>query len=458
MATKKKFSQENQIDLFQQSEAVETPAAFKNAIKPMKGNRGEWSEVYVFLRLIADGFLFDKYKDEQKKDQERRKVVVSVIRQHPDPVLYYLSSTADTRYKQDCVYIRGGDGHGGFAPSSSEVLPREEFRVACVELERVLAGQKGEGGTFALPETHETMKLIRKLKWSSLKAPSDVKADLKITLAQDAKRTAETTQTFSIKSALGGAATLFNADKSSNFDYKISPLVEGGRDFSEADAIALNEIDSRQKIKDRMKWLSDNGFKLEYKEVKSPIFSDNLKSSGNGQDIDLLLQSMLLKYFHAEGQENRVVRINDFIPVLAKDDPLKLKQKYKNKDKIDGAYKQVLKTLLSHMALGMTSCKQFDPEQVRDDVTGGMLVLKEAASGKPSLCSHSLHHLNQLENYLLENTRLETGSTTRHNFAQAYMDKENNEWRMALNLQVRFVEEKVVKQTKEFKPIQAKMF
>ena len=457
---KKKIVETDQIDLFASPSVgdSDTPEAFKSTVKQMRGNRGEWAEVYVFLRLLADGFLADKYKDDQKKDQEHRRVVVNVIRQHPDPVLYHLPSPTDTRYKKDFVYIRGGDGHGGFAPSSSLVIPREEFRAACIELERVLADQKGEAGTFGLPESHTTMQLIRKLGWASLKAPSDVKADLKITVAQDAKRTSEVMHTYSIKSALGGAATLFNADKASNFDYKIVPIESGGKEFSAEDAKELNKIDSRQKIKERMVWLSEHGFKLEYKEVKSAVFSDNLKSSGNGQDIDVLLQSMLLKYFHAEGAEKRLVKISDFIPVLAIDDPLGLKPKYKNESKVEGAYKQVVKTLLAHMALGMTSGKQFDPEQVRDDVTGGMLVLKEEASGRPSLCSHSLLHLNQLENYLLENTRLETGSTTRHNFAQAYLDENSKEWRMALNLQIRFVEERAPKPVKVAKPVQARMF
>lgn len=459
MVKKKKIVANDQIDLFGQVQiSDETPDAFKTSVKQMRGNRGEWSEVYVFLRLLADGFLADKFKDDQKKDQERRKSIVNVIRQHPLPVLYHLPSPSDGRFKKDYVYISKGDGDGGFEPSPSVMIPRSEFIAACVELERVLADQKGEAGTFGLPESHTTMQLIRKLEWSSLKAPSDVKADLKITIAPDMKRASEVTNTYSIKSALGGAATLFNADKASNFDYKIIPIKDGGAEFNQQDAEELNKIDSRQKIKERMQWLADHGFRLEYREVKSPVFSDNLKSSGNGQDIDVLLQSMLLKYFHAEGAEKRLVKIGDFIPVLAEDDPLKLRPKYKNEDKVEGAYKQVMKTLLAHMALGMTSGKQFDPEQVRDDVSGGMLVLKEEASGKPSLCAHSLLHLNQLENYLLENTRLETGSTTRHNFAQAYLDEASNEWRMALNLQIRFVEEKMQKPVKMATPIQARMF
>ena len=441
--------------------ASTTPKAFlQNEVKEIKGNRGEWSEVYVFLRLLSDGFMIERYQDLSKKMKEKRQVVVNVIRQHPKPVLYHVPAFDDPRHDKDHIYIREGDNQGGFKPTSSLKIPKIEFQIACSELERTLMESESENGGITIPESHPTIQLIRKLKWTSIKAPSDSKSDLKITLSPDPKRTSETTHTYSIKSAMGGAATLFNADKSSNFDYTILPKDPKGRPFNAEDADRLNAINKGQKIKDRMKFLSDNGFKLVYSATKSPVFSDNLRSASNGLESDKIIQAMLLKYFHSEKTdgEKRLTELKEFIPFLSETDPLGFKLKYADKNRVEQTYKQSLKTLLSSMALGMTACKPFDPEKFRDEVTGGILLLQSNESGKPTTYAHSLTQLNQLEEYLFNNTKLETGSTTRHEFAQAYLDKTNGEYRMSLNLQIRFVEEKPEKKKTIKKTTQAKLF
>ena len=44
---------------------------------------------------------------------------------------------------------------------------------------------------------------------------------------------------------------------------------------------------------------------------------------------------------------------------------------------------------------------------------------------------------NEFENYLLNNTKFETGSTSRHGFGSIY--KDNGKYYLKLNLQVRFI-------------------
>jgi type II restriction enzyme len=67
------------------------------------------------------------------------------------------------------------------------------------------------------------------------------------------------------------------------------------------------------------------------------------------------------------------------------------------------------------------------------DATWGYLVVKENGE---ILCYH-IYNLNQFEDYLFENTKLETASSTRHDFGILY--EENGTINIKLNLQIRFI-------------------
>ena len=66
------------------------------------------------------------------------------------------------------------------------------------------------------------------------------------------------------------------------------------------------------------------------------------------------------------------------------------------------------------------------------DATGGYLVVKENGE---ILCYH-IYNRNQFEEYLFVNTKLETASSTRHEFGKVY--QQNGEFYFKLNLQIRF--------------------
>ena len=67
------------------------------------------------------------------------------------------------------------------------------------------------------------------------------------------------------------------------------------------------------------------------------------------------------------------------------------------------------------------------------DATGGYLVVKDDGE---VLCYH-IYNRNEFENYLIKNTKLETASSTRHEFGTVY-ENENNYF-LKLNLQIRFI-------------------
>ena len=89
-----------------------------------------------------------------------------------------------------------------------------------------------------------------------------------------------------------------------------------------------------------------------------------------------------------------------------------------------------MKKFLCECALGLLPSKVWTGIA---DATGGYIIVREDGE---VLCYH-LFNRNEFENYLIENTRFETASTTRHNFG--YIFKQNNKFYISLNLQIRFI-------------------
>jgi len=67
------------------------------------------------------------------------------------------------------------------------------------------------------------------------------------------------------------------------------------------------------------------------------------------------------------------------------------------------------------------------------DATGGCLIVKDSGD---ILCYH-IYDRNEFEDYLLSNTKLETASSSRHDFGKIYKDRDD--FYINLNLQIRFV-------------------
>jgi type II restriction enzyme len=93
-------------------------------------------------------------------------------------------------------------------------------------------------------------------------------------------------------------------------------------------------------------------------------------------------------------------------------------------------YTYKIKRFLTDIALGMMPSKVWAGKY---DTTGGFLVVKESGE---ILCYH-VYNKNDFENYLLHNTKLETASSSRHDFGKVF--REANGLYFKLNLQIRFI-------------------
>ena len=92
-------------------------------------------------------------------------------------------------------------------------------------------------------------------------------------------------------------------------------------------------------------------------------------------------------------------------------------------------YEYKIKRFLTDVALGMMPSKVWTGQY---DATGGYLIVKENGD---VLCYH-IYNRNEFENYLLNNTKLDTASSSRHGFGKIY--EVNGDLCFNLNLQIRF--------------------
>lgn len=97
-------------------------------------------------------------------------------------------------------------------------------------------------------------------------------------------------------------------------------------------------------------------------------------------------------------------------------------------DEKDIRYK--IKSFLRAIALGMVPSKEWDTYL---SSYGGYIVVKDNGD---LVCYH-LYNDDEFKDYLLENTRLETPSTSRHKFGTVF--SEDGRLYLKLNLQIRFM-------------------
>lgn len=353
------------------------------------GNKGEWSEIYALFKLLGDKQLFVGDAD-LNKIEEVFYPIIKIIRNESGGKFEY-------GINDDLVIVSGG--------LEELRIPISVFSEQAVKL---LTKIKGETGIFSIPETEEFM---RSINCHTLKAKSTSKTDIRIVI-HDKKINQFADLGFSIKSQLGGDSTLLNAGKTTNFIYQIENL-----EISEKEIEELNQIDTRSKIKDRIEAIKKLGGQFRFTKLENSIFSNNLIL------IDSLLPNILSEILYSFFTSNTST-IKNLTNSLTESNPLNYDNQHAHK-----FYEYKIKHCLTDIALGMMPSKVWSGVY---DATGGYLIVKETGE---VLCYH-IYNRNEFENYLFANTKLDTASSTRHEFGRIYA--ENGQILFKLNLQIRF--------------------
>lgn len=354
------------------------------------GNKGEWSEVYTLLKIISDKQLF-------AGDSNLNKIETLIF-----PIIKVLrdesNGTFEFSYDNDLVIVKNGE---------------KEIRISVLEFQKqayflLIKLKEKTNATFSIPEIES---FINSFDSHSLKAKSTVKSDIRIVI-HDQRTSTNSELGFSIKSQLGGASTLLNAGKTTNFIFKINNLT-----LNQNQILEINEIETRSKIKDRIGKITELGGKLEFQKTESSVFGNNL----------ILIDSALPKII-AESLHLFFTSTFSTILELASEISITNPLEY-NLETNHPFYSYKIKRFLTDIALGMMPSKVWTGEL---DATGGYLVVKENGE---VLCYH-IYNRNEFEDYLFTNTKLETASSTRHEFGKIY--EENGQIYFKLNLQIRF--------------------
>jgi hypothetical protein len=353
------------------------------------GNKGDWSEIYALFKLLGDKQIFAGDENLNKVEELFYPIIKIIRKESGENFEYEISG--------DLVIISG---------------EKEELRIPVStfieQSSQLLAKIKTSKSTFSIPETEAFMSSI---KCRTLKAKATSKTDIRIVI-HDQRINQIAELGFSIKSQVGSDATLLNAGKTTNFIYQIL-----GFKPTENEIETINKIETKSKIKDRIEAIKNAGGKLKFIAPQKDIFKNNLVL------IDSLLPNILAEITKSffTTTLNSVKDLTEYINDL---NPLNFDTQFAHT-----FYEYKVKRLLTDVSLGMI------PSEVWTgiyDASGGYLVVKENGD---VLCYH-IYNRNQFEDYLFANTKLETASSTRHEFGKIY--EENGELFFKLNLQIRF--------------------
>ena len=204
------------------------------------------------------------------------------------------------------------------------------------------------------------------------------------------------------------AGVLIKASRATNWIYALSNC------HSQIQT-QTNTINSRKKIIDRLKFLKDNGCTLNCtSEMDSKQFKENLEFVDSRMP-EIMSHILLISY------DRGLKNLKDVVAVLKQQNPLGFSNV--------NMYEYKVKKLLCACALGMTPERSWEGQE---DATGGYIVVKRDGS---VVCYH-VYNRTDFEQYLFEYTYFDKPSTSRHQYMSVY--EENGEYRIKLNLQVRF--------------------
>ncbi len=355
------------------------------------GNKGEWSEIYTLLKLLAEGNLY-------AADSDLNRI----------PNIYYpIIKILRNEYDENFEYLRDNQIQI-VKESTGEIvkLPIEEFH----EKSKILLNKiKSSKGAFSVSELEDFLKNIN---CKTLKAKSTAKSDIKI-VVHDLITGFTPTLGFSIKSQLGSASTLLNAGHTTNIIYKIR-----GKILTDDKIKEINSISAKAKIMKRVKEIENAGCSFQYYDMECDVFKLNLQVIDS--KLPEIISHLLVYYFKGKNSS-----ITELLRILNRENPCQFNLDYNH-----SFYEYKIKKLLSDIALGMTPSVIWTGQY---DATGGYIIVKEDGD---VLCYH-IYNQNEFEDYLLKNTKLETPSSSRHDFGKIY--KENGKTFFKLNLQIRFL-------------------
>lgn len=353
----------------------------------LTGNKGEWSEIYVMLRLLSAGKIHAADED-IKKIENIYFPILKIIREEIINCKY--------EYKiADKVQVFMNDN---FVCEIDRTVFENE---ADYLYNKILLG---ETGAFSI---EKTQKFISEIGCTRLAAPSSDKTDITMQI-HDIQTGYNPICGFSIKSEIGNPPTLINAASATNFIFEVKGLTSIQID-------EINSINTKTKIIDRMNRIFTDAEEVSFCGINSDTFKRNLMLI-DSRLPELAAHTLICHY------RDGITSCKDIVEKMETENPMG----YPSKD----FYVYKFKKLLCSAALGMTPARMWDGI---DEANGGYIIV--TING--DVLAYHIYNRAYFETYLLNNTKFERASTSRHNYASLY--RKDGKVYVNLNLQIRFI-------------------
>lgn len=368
---------------------LESSSFSKPKMKETK-NKGEWTELLVFVKLLAEQKLHLSDKDLNKKLDFLN--ISKVTTRNLDLDFFILDKT-----KIKAVNNVSGENK---TIDISNILDKNS-------LEEITASIQDGKGTFNIPE----FKIIQNsLGFNVVKGgTSNQKSDIVLDIYN--KEIKKENEGFGIKSYLGSKPTLLNASGNTNFIFEIKGLSQSSID-------EINAIETKTKLKDRIIFIEELGGTFSYVGAEKETMEHNLKISDSL--MPNIVGHLLLSFY-----KKRFSKLPKIINEIHKDGVLNKEINYGEKESLEIKVKRLLVDIL----LGFFAEKKWNGEYLAN----GTIVMKKSGE---CLGFHIIDS-KSLKDYLFENIKLDTPSTTRHRFGKIYKEKDGKLY-FKLNLQLRF--------------------
>ena len=305
-------------------------------------NRGEWTEAYVFLRLLGEGRIYGA-TTELIKDDTTYIDIVNVIRDEPDKMLIFERFVND-----EIAYVQLYKDK-----EKLKIITAPEFNEKADYLYKKLKGLGTGKRKVGIPEIQEYMESFsidtpKANLSSSAKQKYGIKTDIIVT-SEDSMDHVKTIGGFSIKSHIGSSPTLFNSSQTSGFVYRIIGCDEDG----------MHRLNAKDSLIDIISGIR-NDYSLEYVGCRNEIFEQNINMVDSRMD-EILQYAMLLRVGYLPNDSSTTVAST--CQLLAKKNPLNVRNP-------QAFYTSKLKSFLFASFAGMTASEEWNGRKL---LTGGYI-------------------------------------------------------------------------------------
>ncbi len=353
-------------------------------------NKGEWTELLVFIKLLAEQKL---YLSDSKLNPLDSFLTVKKVTTHNLDLEFFIVDNST-------IKVSNKETKEAKQINISEIINQSVLNDL---IETIKSGKR----TFTIP----AFEIIQNaLGFSVIKGGASYqKADIILNIANNVIE--KQNEGFGIKSYLGSKPTLLNASGNTNFIYEIQSL-----DSSKIDEI--NKIATRTKLKDRINLIEKLGGSFHYIGAEKETMNYNLKM------VDSLMPEIIGHILLAFYQQ-RISSLSKIVESIHKEGTLNKEIKYGDKQSLVVKVKKLLVDIL----LGFFAGTKWNGEYE----SNGTIIMKPTGD----CVGFHILDVKSLKEYLFENIKLDTPSSTRHRFGKLYREK-NGKLYFKLNLQLRF--------------------